>query len=165
EARRRLALAQVRQYPDPVLRMKANDVEAFDEDLSRLIERLSSLLKDANGLGLAATQIGVLRRVFVFQPDPEEPAVALVNPRAAGGGRSARRRRSAPTCASGWRRSTRSRTCSRGRIALGAEAAAAARRRRRRPLSGSSSKCTSPSGLARTSIPARTWSSSLPTAC
>ena len=85
EARRRLALAQVRQYPDPVLRMKANDVEAFDEDLSRLIERLSSLLKDANGLGLAATQIGVLRRVFVFQPDPEEPAVALVNPRLADG--------------------------------------------------------------------------------
>ena len=85
EARRRLALAQVRQYPDPVLRMKANDVEAFDEDLSRLIERLSSLLKDANGLGLAATQTGVLRRVFVFQPDPEEPAVALVNPRLADG--------------------------------------------------------------------------------
>src|SRR5439155_24782762 len=85
EARRRLALAQVRQYPDPVLRMKANDVEAFDEDLSRLIDRLSSLLKDANGLGLAATQIGVLRRVVVFQPDPEEPAVALVNPRLADG--------------------------------------------------------------------------------
>src|SRR5690348_10335802 len=81
EARRRLALAQVRQYPDPVLRMKANDIEAFDEDLSRLVERLEALLKDANGLGLAATQIGVLRRVFVFQPDPEEPPVALVNPR------------------------------------------------------------------------------------
>jgi len=81
EARRRLALAQIRQYPDPVLRMKANDVEAFDEDLSRLIERLKALLKDANGLGLAATQIGVLRRVFVFQPDPESPAQALVNPR------------------------------------------------------------------------------------
>jgi peptide deformylase len=81
EARRRLALAQIRQYPDPVLRMKANDVEAFDDDLSRLVERLESLLKDANGLGLAATQIGVLRRVFVFQPDPEAPAQALVNPR------------------------------------------------------------------------------------
>jgi len=81
EARRRLALAQIRQYPDPVLRMKANDIEAFDEDLSRLIARLEALLKDANGLGLAATQIGVLRRVFVFQPDPETPAQALVNPR------------------------------------------------------------------------------------
>src|SRR5437762_5273339 len=81
EARRQLALAQIRQYPDPVLRMKANDVEVFDEDLSRLIGRLEALLKDANGLGLAATQIGVLRRVFVFQPDPEAPAQALVNPR------------------------------------------------------------------------------------
>jgi peptide deformylase len=81
EARRRLALAQIRQYPDPVLRMKANDVEAFDDDLSRLIERLNSLLADANGLGLAATQVGVLRRVFVFQPDPEAPPQALVNPR------------------------------------------------------------------------------------
>jgi peptide deformylase len=81
EAKRRLALAQIRQYPDPVLRMKANDVEAFDDDLSRLIERLNSLLADANGLGLAATQVGVLRRVFVFQPDPEAPPQALVNPR------------------------------------------------------------------------------------
>jgi peptide deformylase len=81
EARRRLALAQIRQYPDPVLRMKANDVEAFDDDLERLIERLNSLLADANGLGLAATQVGVLRRVFVFQPDPERPPQALVNPR------------------------------------------------------------------------------------
>jgi peptide deformylase len=81
EARRRLALTQIRQYPDPVLRMKANNVEAFDEDLSRLIERLNSLLADANGLGLAATQVGVLRRVFVFQPDPEAPPQALVNPR------------------------------------------------------------------------------------
>jgi peptide deformylase len=85
EARRRLALAQIRQYPDPVLRMKANDVEAFDDDLSRLVERLNSLLADANGLGLAATQLGVLRRVFVFQPDPEAPPQALVNPRLADG--------------------------------------------------------------------------------
>jgi peptide deformylase len=81
EARRRLALAQVRQYPDAVLRMKANDVEDFGDDLVRLVERLEQLLRDANGLGLAATQVGVLRRVFVFQPDPEEEAVALVNPR------------------------------------------------------------------------------------
>jgi peptide deformylase len=81
EARRRLALAQIRQYPDPVLRMKANEIEDFDGDLTRLVERLEHLLKDANGLGLAATQIGVLRRVFIFQPDPDEPPKALVNPR------------------------------------------------------------------------------------
>ena len=81
EARRRVALAQIRQYPDPVLRMKANDVESFDDDLRRLVERMSTLMREANGVGLAATQVGVLRRVFVFQPDPEEEPQALVNPR------------------------------------------------------------------------------------
>jgi peptide deformylase len=85
EARRQIALAQIRQYPDPVLRMRANDVEEFDGDLERLIERMEHLLRDANGVGLAATQVGVLRRVFIFQPDPEERARALVNPRLAEG--------------------------------------------------------------------------------
>jgi peptide deformylase len=85
EARRRLALAQIRQYPDPVLRMKANDVEEFDGDLTKLIERMEHLLHDANGVGLAATQIGVLRRVFIFQPDPDGDPRALVNPRLAEG--------------------------------------------------------------------------------
>jgi len=85
EARRRLALAQIRQYPDPVLRMKANDVEEFDGDLAKLIERMEHLLHDANGVGLAATQIGVLRRVFIFLPDPDEEPRALVNPRLAEG--------------------------------------------------------------------------------
>jgi peptide deformylase len=80
EARRRVALAQVRQYPDPALRMRANEVEDFDDALAKLVERLEHLLHDANGLGLAATQIGVLQRVFVFQPDPETEPVALVNP-------------------------------------------------------------------------------------
>jgi peptide deformylase len=81
EARRRVALSQIRQYPDPALRMKAHEIEAIDDDLKRLVERMEHLLRDANGLGLAATQIGVLRRVFVFQPDPEAEPVALVNPR------------------------------------------------------------------------------------
>ena len=80
EARRRLALAQIRQYPDPVLRMRAREVEEFDGDLGNLVERLKHLLADANGLGLAATQIGVLRRVFAFLPDPEHEPVIVVNP-------------------------------------------------------------------------------------
>ena len=80
EARRRLALGQIRQYPDAVLRMRAREVESFDDDLRRLAERMTQLMRDANGVGLAATQIGILRRVFVFQPDPEEEPVAVVNP-------------------------------------------------------------------------------------
>jgi peptide deformylase len=81
EARRRVALAQIRQYPDPALRMKAHDVESFDGDLARLVEQLEHLLIDANGLGLAATQLGVLRRVFALRPDPDEKMQVLVNPR------------------------------------------------------------------------------------
>jgi peptide deformylase len=80
EARRRLALAQIRQYPDPVLRMRAREVESFDGDLGNLVERLEHLVREANGLGLAATQIGVLRRVFAFLPDTEQDPVVVVNP-------------------------------------------------------------------------------------
>jgi peptide deformylase len=79
QARRQLALAQIRQYPDPVLRMEARPVEEFDDDLRRLADRMSQLMKEANGVGLAATQVGVLRRLFVFAPEEDEVAV-LVNP-------------------------------------------------------------------------------------
>jgi peptide deformylase len=81
EARRRLALAQVRQYPDPVLRMKANDVEEIDDSVSGLVERMKGLMAEARGVGLAAPQLGILRRVLVYQAGEEEPFVALVNPR------------------------------------------------------------------------------------
>jgi peptide deformylase len=85
EARRRLALAQIRQYPDPVLRMRAREVDRFDDDLLRLVGRMKALMQDAAGVGLAATQVGVLRRLFVFQrtagdEDAEPDTVAVVNP-------------------------------------------------------------------------------------
>ena len=80
EALRRAALAQIRQYPDPVLRMQAREVESFDQDLTRLVERMFHLMSDANGAGLAANQVGVLRRVFVFHPDADSDPIAIVNP-------------------------------------------------------------------------------------
>jgi peptide deformylase len=79
EARRRLALAQIRQYPDAALKMAARSVEDFDDDLVRLAERMKQLMLDANGIGLAATQVGVLQRLFVFQLEDEQ-VVAVVNP-------------------------------------------------------------------------------------
>jgi peptide deformylase len=79
EVRRRFALAQIRQYGDVVLRMKANEVEEFDDDLRRLVERMTTLMHEAQGVGLAATQVGVLRRLFVFEPDEDGPRV-IVNP-------------------------------------------------------------------------------------
>jgi peptide deformylase len=81
EARRRAALALVRQYPDPVLRMKAHDVAEFDDSVSDLVERMTMLMDEARGVGLAAPQLGVLRRVLVYRTDEDEPVTALVNPR------------------------------------------------------------------------------------
>jgi peptide deformylase len=80
EARRRLALAQIRQYGDPVLRMRANEVESFDDDLLHLVERMTALMQDARGVGLAGTQVGTLQRVFVFQATEEDEPQAVVNP-------------------------------------------------------------------------------------
>ena len=79
EARRRVALAQIRQYPDAALKMEARPVEEFDDDLRRLVERMKQLMVDANGIGLAATQVGVLQRLFVFQT-AEDDVVAVANP-------------------------------------------------------------------------------------
>ena len=80
EARRRFALAQIRQYGDPAIRMTAHEVVEFDDDLRRLVDRMIALMQDAQGVGLAATQVGVVRRLFVFQPDSDEEARAIVNP-------------------------------------------------------------------------------------
>jgi peptide deformylase len=78
EARRLLALSRIRQYGDTVLRMQAREVEAYDGDLERLVERMTGLMHEASGVGLAATQVGVLRRLFVFVDDGEDRV--LVNP-------------------------------------------------------------------------------------
>ncbi len=80
EARRRLALAQIRQYPDVALKMQARPVERFDDELRSLVERMKLLMKDASGIGLAATQVGVLQRLFVFQPNEDDDPAAIVNP-------------------------------------------------------------------------------------
>jgi peptide deformylase len=77
---RRHALAQIRQYPDVALRMKAKEVTEFDEYLMQLVERMIHLMGDAQGVGLAATQVGVLQRLFVFDLEDDGPK-AIVNPR------------------------------------------------------------------------------------
>jgi peptide deformylase len=78
EARRLIALSRIRQYGDSVLRMRAREVETFDDDLRRLVERMTELMHEASGVGLAATQVGVLRRLFVFVDDGEDRV--LINP-------------------------------------------------------------------------------------
>jgi peptide deformylase len=79
-ARRDAALRFVRKLGDPVLRASALPVDRFDARLRDEVQRMGELMGDALGIGLAATQIGVLHRVLVYRADPEDPLTALVNP-------------------------------------------------------------------------------------
>jgi peptide deformylase len=79
---RRNALSQIRQYPDVALRMKAPEVTEFDDYLMQLVERMMHLMADAQGVGLAANQVGILQRLFVFDQGEDGPR-AVVNPRLA----------------------------------------------------------------------------------
>jgi peptide deformylase len=78
--RRKVALAEVRTFGDPVLRSRASDVREFDEELARDAERMTEIMRDAMGVGLAATQLGVLRRLLVFQAGAEATPTAVANP-------------------------------------------------------------------------------------
>ena len=79
-ARREAALTHVRKYGDPALRSRARPVEAFDAALVDEVRRMGRLMDDALGIGLAATQLGVMHRVLVYRVDPEAPLGVLVNP-------------------------------------------------------------------------------------
>jgi peptide deformylase len=79
-ARRTAALAHVRKFGDPVLRTKARAVDRFDEALRDQVARMGELMNDALGVGLAATQLGVLNRVLVYRVHQQAPYAALVNP-------------------------------------------------------------------------------------
>jgi peptide deformylase len=79
-ARRDAALKLVRKYGDPVLRSRALPVERFDAALADEVRRMGQIMHDALGIGLAATQVGVMHRVFVYRVDPDAPVAALVNP-------------------------------------------------------------------------------------
>ncbi len=79
--RYRAARALVRQYGDPVLRATAVPVERFDDALRAEVQRMARIMDDGHGIGLAATQLGVVHRVLTYRVGPDAPLVALVNPR------------------------------------------------------------------------------------
>ncbi len=68
---------------EPVLREEAQDVEAFDEELRTLVRDMFETMYQADGIGLAAPQVGISRRVLVAdlrREDEPEQRIALVNP-------------------------------------------------------------------------------------
>lgn len=78
--RRSAALSEVVKFGDPVLRSAASPVTEFDGQLAADAERMIGLMRDAIGVGLAATQLGTLRRMLVFQVGSEAEPTVLVNP-------------------------------------------------------------------------------------
>jgi peptide deformylase len=78
--RREAALAHVVKFGDPVLKSKASPVASFGPELRAEVERMVAIMRDGLGVGLAATQLGVLRRLLVFQSGSDAEPTALVNP-------------------------------------------------------------------------------------
>ena len=78
--RREAALAHVVKFGDPVLKSKASPVTNFGPDLRAEVERMYAIMRDGLGVGLAATQLGSLRRLLVFHAGPDGEPSALVNP-------------------------------------------------------------------------------------
>ena len=79
-ARRDAALRFIRKHGDPVLRSRAREVETFDAGLVDEVRRMGQIMHDALGIGLAATQLGVMHRVVVYRVASDAPVAALVNP-------------------------------------------------------------------------------------
>src|SRR3954469_9983668 len=79
-ARREAALKHVVKYGDPALRSTARPIDRFDGALEAEVERMGRLMHDAYGIGLAATQLGVMHRLLVYRTELEGEIAALVNP-------------------------------------------------------------------------------------
>ena len=77
-------IREIRLWPDPVLRRRALLVEAVDASVRSLVNDMFETMYEAPGVGLAAPQIGVLRRILVLDTRPRQPEVqpvAMINPR------------------------------------------------------------------------------------
>jgi peptide deformylase len=77
---RMAALRLVRQFPDPALRNAASAVDEVDDEVQRLAERMVDVMERAHGVGLAAPQLGILRRILVYRAGEEDEARVLINP-------------------------------------------------------------------------------------
>jgi peptide deformylase len=83
-----VALLEILKYPHPVLKKKCEEVERVDEEVRKLIRDMQETMYHASGVGLAACQVGISRRVIVVDVsplDPEKDFFALVNPEVVSG--------------------------------------------------------------------------------
>ena len=76
-----MAIRQIREYGDEILRKKSREVEEVDDKIRELMEDMIETMHKYNGVGLAAPQVGILKRVIVIDLyDGNEP-LRLVNPK------------------------------------------------------------------------------------
>ena len=75
-----MAIRRIRLYPDPVLREPATPVGAVDDSVRQLARDMAETMYDAPGVGLAAPQVGVQRRVVVYRVSEEDELHTLINP-------------------------------------------------------------------------------------
>ncbi len=78
-----MAIQEIFKYPSPILRKKAANVSRFNEELQQLIQDMADTMYEAPGVGLAAPQIGISRRVVVIDITPKEEdnkLIVLINP-------------------------------------------------------------------------------------
>ena len=78
-----MAELEIRIFGDPALRQRAHEVEDFDGRLAKLAADMTETMRAAGGVGLAANQVGVLKRLFTWEVEPEDEAPiggAVVNP-------------------------------------------------------------------------------------
>jgi peptide deformylase len=76
-----MAVIPIRKLPDPVLRQKAKKISRLDPSISRLIKNMIETMSDANGVGLAAPQVGASLRLIVIRlPEEDAEEIILINP-------------------------------------------------------------------------------------
>ena len=75
-----MAIRNIVKEGDPVLAKKCRPVEKFDDKLAQLLDDMGETLKKAGGVGLAAPQVGILRRVFIMMLEEDGEIIEAINP-------------------------------------------------------------------------------------
>lgn len=75
-----MAVLEILQFGNDILRQKCAEVTEFDEELWTLLDDMADTMYDAGGVGLAAPQVGVLKRVVVIDTDDDHGLMELINP-------------------------------------------------------------------------------------
>jgi len=82
-----MAILEIKKYPDEVLKKKAETISEINGDLQKLIDNMIETMYNANGVGLAAPQVGILKRLIVVDTSPRQEnqsLIVLINPEITG---------------------------------------------------------------------------------